>query len=151
MKLVVSSSSCLFAAVVVVALCAHLVGAFVPQQKLIDLQGSFEAIIQRAQEDTRSLRSSRAEPISTADTTTTTTTSRARKGLAVVSSTTNNNKVSTTLAASTATPVVANKRAVVHKRWGIDNTNEDEYWYDSRIHTLGNCGFMGAVSDLSCC
>jgi hypothetical protein len=34
-----------------------------------------------------------------------------------------------------------------YKKWGVDNTNEDEYWFDSRIHTLGNCGFMGAVSD----
>jgi hypothetical protein len=33
----------------------------------------------------------------------------------------------------------------VRKQWGIDNTQENEYWYDSRIHTLGNVGFWGAV------
>jgi hypothetical protein len=36
---------------------------------------------------------------------------------------------------------------IKYKKWGVDNTNEDEYWFDSRIHTLGNCGFMGAVSE----
>jgi hypothetical protein len=38
------------------------------------------------------------------------------------------------------------RTATDRKRWGIDNTNEEEYWYDSRIHTLGNHGFFGAVS-----
>ena len=36
-------------------------------------------------------------------------------------------------------------RAVTYKRWGIDNENDLEYWNDSRIHTLGNIGFWGAV------
>lgn len=35
--------------------------------------------------------------------------------------------------------------AQVRKRWGIDNAEENEYWHDSRIHTLGNVGFFGAV------
>lgn len=39
----------------------------------------------------------------------------------------------------------ASRTATSYKRWGIDNTNEDEYWYDSRIHTLGNVGILGAV------
>lgn len=42
--------------------------------------------------------------------------------------------------------VATNQQPVKYKRWGIDNTNENEYWFDSRIHTLGNHGFMGAVS-----
>jgi hypothetical protein len=32
----------------------------------------------------------------------------------------------------------------IHKRWGVDAHGE-EYWYDQRIHTLGNVGFGGAV------
>jgi hypothetical protein len=34
------------------------------------------------------------------------------------------------------------KKAVAHKKWGVD---EDEYWFDARIHTLGNVGFTGAL------
>jgi hypothetical protein len=30
-------------------------------------------------------------------------------------------------------------------KWGVDNTCPGEYWFDSRIHTLGNHGFWGAV------
>jgi hypothetical protein len=37
------------------------------------------------------------------------------------------------------------KTAVARKKWGVDNTNPCEYWADSRIHTLGNVGFMGGV------
>jgi hypothetical protein len=40
-----------------------------------------------------------------------------------------------------AKPHLANQR----QKWGIDNTHENEYWYDERIHTLGNIGFGGAV------
>jgi hypothetical protein len=56
------------------------------------------------------------------------------------------------LKSSRAEPVVSEitsgetRTATGHKRWGIDNKNEEEYWYDSRIHTLGNNGFFGAVS-----
>lgn len=39
--------------------------------------------------------------------------------------------------------------SAVYKKWGVDNANEEEYWYDSRIHTLGNRGFFGAVSRLT--
>lgn len=50
---------------------------------------------------------------------------------------------------STDSPVIKPKPpariATTHKRWGVDNNMEDEYWYDSRIHTLGNHGFLGAV------
>ena len=38
-----------------------------------------------------------------------------------------------------------NRHATTRKRWGIDKTNENDYWHDSRIHTLGNVGFWGAV------
>jgi hypothetical protein len=37
------------------------------------------------------------------------------------------------------------RHATERKRWGIDNTNIHEYWHDSRIHSLGNIGFGGAV------
>jgi hypothetical protein len=37
------------------------------------------------------------------------------------------------------------KKAVAHKKWGVDATHEAEYWFDTRIHTLGNVGFMGAL------
>lgn len=56
------------------------------------------------------------------------------------------------LKSSRAEPVVSEttaaetRTATGHKRWGVDNTNEEEYWNDSRIHTLGNNGFFGAVS-----
>ena len=105
---------------------ATLVESFVPQQRLLDLQGSFDAVIQRASE-AGTLKSSRAEPISA-----NTRVVRPKKVAKKVS-----NKVTS--------KVVATRQAVAHKKWGVDNTNEDEYWYDSRIHTLGNHGFMGAV------
>jgi ubiquinone/menaquinone biosynthesis C-methylase UbiE len=34
---------------------------------------------------------------------------------------------------------------VKRQRWGVDNTNHKEYWFDHRIHTLGNVGFSGAL------
>ena len=30
-------------------------------------------------------------------------------------------------------------------KWGVDNQYAKEYWFDKRIHTLGNHGFWGAV------
>lgn len=36
-------------------------------------------------------------------------------------------------------------QAVTRKKWGVDNDFENEYWFDQRIHTLGNSGFGGAV------
>lgn len=113
------------------ALClaAFAVEAFVPpQQRLIsELASSFEDVAKRAS-DAVSLKSSRAEPIST-------NANVANPGPKV--------KEAVTKLKSTAT--IASRHAVEHKRWGIDNTNEDEYWHDSRIHTLGNNGFFGAV------
>jgi hypothetical protein len=30
-------------------------------------------------------------------------------------------------------------------KWGVDNQYPNEYWFDERIHSLGNHGFWGAV------
>ena len=30
-------------------------------------------------------------------------------------------------------------------KWGVDHKYANEYWFDKRIHTLGNHGFWGAV------
>eukprot|EP00539_Tryblionella_compressa_P002148 CAMPEP_0178739712 /NCGR_PEP_ID=MMETSP0744-20121128/4202_1 /TAXON_ID=913974 /ORGANISM="Nitzschia punctata, Strain CCMP561" /LENGTH=333 /DNA_ID=CAMNT_0020392435 /DNA_START=814 /DNA_END=1816 /DNA_ORIENTATION=- len=40
---------------------------------------------------------------------------------------------------------IKSRHAEDRKKWGVDNANDCEYWYDSRIHTLGNIGFLGAV------
>jgi hypothetical protein len=37
------------------------------------------------------------------------------------------------------------QHATTHKQWSTDNAHGEEYWYDQRIHTLGNVGFWGAV------
>jgi hypothetical protein len=37
------------------------------------------------------------------------------------------------------------READSHKKWGVDNEYQCEYWSDTRIHTLGNVGFMGAL------
>jgi ubiquinone/menaquinone biosynthesis C-methylase UbiE len=37
------------------------------------------------------------------------------------------------------------KKAVAHKKWGVDDTHEAEYWFDARIHTLGNVGLTGGL------
>lgn len=111
---------------------AFVAEAFVPNQQLLDLQKSFGAVIQRAAESVP-LKSSRAEPISTnADL-------FPKKKAA--------NKVATplTMKKTIKQKSLASRNAVEYKRWGIDNNNEEEYWHDSRIHTLGNDGFMGAV------
>lgn len=34
------------------------------------------------------------------------------------------------------------------KKWGIDKVHPDEYWYNNKIHTLGNTGFGGALHAL---
>ncbi|KAL7578076.1 hypothetical protein ACA910_015010 [Epithemia clementina (nom. ined.)] len=42
--------------------------------------------------------------------------------------------------------VLPPRRAKTHKRWGVDNTcREDEYWFDQRIHSLGNIGIGGGL------
>ncbi|KAG7347769.1 methyltransferase type 11 domain containing protein [Nitzschia inconspicua] len=39
------------------------------------------------------------------------------------------------------------RHATERKVWGVDNEVDDhgEYWFDSRIHTFGNVGFLGAL------
>lgn len=37
------------------------------------------------------------------------------------------------------------KREVSYKRWGVDKDHPDEYWFNAKIHTLGNTGMMGAL------
>ncbi len=39
-------------------------------------------------------------------------------------------------------PPLHKRHANLHKRWGVDN-NPDDYWFDARIHTFGNTGFLG--------
>lgn len=40
----------------------------------------------------------------------------------------------------------SSERKVVHRsKWGVDNAHPDEYWFDNRIHTLGNVGFFGGL------
>jgi hypothetical protein len=56
----------------------------------------------------------------------------------------------TTIAASTTTsfPLTGDKKAVslTRPKWGVDNDGHpDEYWFDQRIHSLGNVGFSGAL------
>ena len=113
---------------VALSLATIAVEAFVPPQQrmLSDLASSFADVAQRAS-DAVSLKSSRAEPIST------------NAGNTAIP------KVQEAVTKLKSTATVATRHAVEHKRWGIDNTNEDEYWHDSRIHTLGNDGFFGAV------
>jgi len=36
------------------------------------------------------------------------------------------------------------RKSSSHRRWGVDKNCPSEYWFDTRIHTLGNQGFMGA-------
>ena len=37
------------------------------------------------------------------------------------------------------------RHAGTRKKWGIDNAHAHEYWFDNRIHTLGNIGVGGAL------
>ena len=100
------------------------VGAFAPKSKLLEVQSSFEALTKRATESTL-LKSSRAEPLPE---------EKVKPG-------SSKNSIAT----------LAGRAATTHKKWGVDNATPDEYfeeayWADSRIHTLGNMGVLGAVS-----
>ena len=46
-----------------------------------------------------------------------------------------------------ATPnkVLIKEVSTLRRKWGVDNEHSHEYWFDDRIHTLGNSGFWGAV------
>jgi hypothetical protein len=45
---------------------------------------------------------------------------------------------------------IADKPRVTKPTWGVDNEHPEEYWFDTRIHTLGNHGFWGAVHAAMC-
>jgi hypothetical protein len=124
MKFAVSILPFLFAATAQV----HIAGAFIPEPKLIDID---------------SLRSSSlAKPVLPSSSTTNGGGSNSNNAAPAVK-----NKVPSSSTSSVIGATADNKPAIKYRKWGVDNTNEDEYWFDSRIHTLGNCGFMGAVSD----
>lgn len=42
------------------------------------------------------------------------------------------------------------RRRVTKPTWGVDKEHPEEYWFDTRIHTLGNHGFWGAVHAAVC-
>jgi len=46
---------------------------------------------------------------------------------------------------SSAKPAFAERHASKRKKWGVDNDKEEEYWFNQKIHTLGNTGFTGAI------
>jgi len=37
------------------------------------------------------------------------------------------------------------RHAVRRKKWGIDNDDTAEYWFNNKIHTFGNTGFWGGL------
>ncbi len=39
----------------------------------------------------------------------------------------------------------SNIESASRTKWGTDYDHPEEYWFDDRIHTLGNAGFGGAV------
>jgi hypothetical protein len=42
-------------------------------------------------------------------------------------------------------PPTSDVKLLRRPKWGVDNTCPSEYWFDDRIHTLGNHGFWGAL------
>lgn len=56
--------------------------------------------------------------------------------------TNNNNEV---VVMNTPNKVQLKEVSTLRKKWGVDNDHPNEYWFDDRIHTLGNHGFWGAV------
>jgi hypothetical protein len=46
---------------------------------------------------------------------------------------------------ATQDSMLKSNQATVRKRVGVDNSMAEEYWYDSRIHSLGNVGFFGGI------
>jgi hypothetical protein len=125
MKLVAASTplSFLFA----VTAQVNIAAAFIPEPKLVDIE---------------SIRSSAlARPLPIPSTSTTGGSRISNDSPAV-------KKVSSSSSSTSGVDTTTNNKPLIkYRKWGVDNTNEDEYWFDSRIHTLGNCGFMGAVSD----
>lgn len=48
-------------------------------------------------------------------------------------------------AVATPNKVLIEEVSTLRRKWGVDNEHPKEYWFDDRIHTLGNNGFWGAV------
>lgn len=42
-------------------------------------------------------------------------------------------------------PMISNRRELSRIKWGVDKDHDDEYWFNSKIHTLGNTGFTGGL------
>jgi hypothetical protein len=40
---------------------------------------------------------------------------------------------------------ISNRQASSRKKWGVDKDYDDEYWFNTKIHTLGNTGFTGGL------
>lgn len=45
----------------------------------------------------------------------------------------------------TVAPPRKEAKPIHRPKWGVDNASPCEYWFDDRIHTLGNHGFWGAL------
>lgn len=108
---------------VVAIVSSATVDAFAPKSKLVDAKSSFEALTKKSSESTL-LKSSRAEPL--------------------VEEKVKPAKIKNSFSALTG------RIPKTHKKWGVDNATpveyfEEAYWADSRIHTLGNLGILGAV------
>jgi hypothetical protein len=60
---------------------------------------------------------------------------------------TRSKKPQSDVSAQTETPkaTVPLRRATEHKSWGVDKDHSNEYWFDKRIHTLGNVGLGGGL------
>jgi len=132
----IHSRSTSFLLLLLILACVGTTAAFIPQKNLLDLQGWMSP--KKAADDTqKSLRSSRAEPLpsTAADT-------KTYKKPTLLPEI----KVASKANAEVLSTNAVKQHASAYKRWGVDNTNEEEYWFDNRIHTLGNRGFMGAVS-----
>jgi hypothetical protein len=98
--------------------------AFIPQEPQFATELK-ETLMKKASETT-TLKSSRAEPVP----------SKVSPRKAAVDVVSNAPKI---------IPVALRHHASSYKKWGVDNCREEEYWNDSRIHTLGNCGVLGAL------
>jgi hypothetical protein len=42
-------------------------------------------------------------------------------------------------------PTISDWQASSRKKWGVDKDYDDEYWFNTKIHTLGNTGFTGGL------
>lgn len=42
-------------------------------------------------------------------------------------------------------PIISQGKELSRTKWGVDKDCDDEYWFNSKIHTLGNTGFTGGL------